>query len=374
MQTSTPLARPARDTRLDILRGWMQISIFLSHLTGSVFAWGIHAAWGLSDSSEQFMLLSGLTLGSVFTLKASREGYWGAQRDLLLRAWKLYGTQLRLFLGFALMVLVVALARGGDGDLLQRGGWCLLVDAPLTALLGMLTLLYQPEYMGILPGFVVGMLLLGPFLWLVHRLGAWALVPSVLVYAAAQLGWLATPGLSDEGIAFDPLAWQLLYVLGGLMGRCALLGQALPWPRLLRWGAVAVVVLGFAARLVEHGFLPGPALAVAALQHKEILAPTRLLHALALAYLVATLLPREAGWMQGRVMQALALVGRHSLPVFCLGLFLAWGVNTATRDLPQHALLLDVALAPLGVALLWARARWAEGGWLRATIFRVRTA
>ena len=363
-QLARPLVRPARDTRLDIVRGWMQISIFVSHVVGSVFAWGIHAAWGLSDSSEQFIFLSGLTLGSVFTLKAARDGHMAAQKDLLKRSFKLYRTQLLLFFGFAVMVVFAAVLLK-DAEDLVTGGWCLLVDEPWVAIPAAFAMLYQPEYMGILPGFIFGMLLLGPFLWLVERWGNWALLPSVAVYGATQMGWIATPGFGALGIAFDPLAWQLLYVVGGLLGRRSLLGQGLPKQRWVLWGAVAVAVVGFAARLVEHGFIPGPGLAVTVLQHKEVLAPARLLHALSLAYLVAVLVPREAGWMHGRLGEWLAMIGRHSLPVFCFGLYLAWGVNTWARVVPEQATALHLALVPLGVLLLGLRARLADGGLMR---------
>jgi len=52
------LARPPRDLRLDVVRGWMQLSIFISHVAGTACIWLIHASWGLSDSSEQFVFLS----------------------------------------------------------------------------------------------------------------------------------------------------------------------------------------------------------------------------------------------------------------------------------------------------------------------------
>ena len=81
--------RPPRDARLDLLRGWMQLSIFVSHAAGTAFAWGIHAAWGVSDSSEQFLFLSGFGLGSVFALKAARDGRGAALRDLLGRTRRL---------------------------------------------------------------------------------------------------------------------------------------------------------------------------------------------------------------------------------------------------------------------------------------------
>lgn len=104
-QTSASPARPPRDLRLDIVRGWMQVSIFVSHVAGTAFAWGIHAAWGLSDSSEQFVLLSGLTLGSVFALKAARGGFGAARADMARRTLRLYGTHLTVFFMFAALAL-----------------------------------------------------------------------------------------------------------------------------------------------------------------------------------------------------------------------------------------------------------------------------
>ena len=69
-------ARPSRDIRVDIIRGWLQLTIFASHAAGSwIGAWLIHGAWGLSDSSEQFVFLSGLMLGSVFARKAPGKGF-----------------------------------------------------------------------------------------------------------------------------------------------------------------------------------------------------------------------------------------------------------------------------------------------------------
>ena len=86
----TPL-RPARDPRLDIVRGWLQLTIFASHAFGSfIGGWLIHTSWGLSDSSELFVFLSGYTLGSVFVLKMLRQGFGAATWDMLGRAGRLY--------------------------------------------------------------------------------------------------------------------------------------------------------------------------------------------------------------------------------------------------------------------------------------------
>ncbi len=358
-------ARPPRDLRLDIMRGWMQVSIFISHVVGSVVAWGIHATWGLSDSSEQFVFLSGLTLGSVFALKATRDGFAAARLDMGRRTWRLYLTHLTVFAMFAALVFAAGM-RLVPGEV-ARLHWSFLAEAPWFAIPAAAATLYQPDFMGILPVFIWGMLLLPPFLWLADRHGAWALLPPAAAYLAVQAGLIATPAPFENGIAFDPLAWQLLFLLGAWIGRRALLG-GVAVPR-MGWAvalAAAIVVFGLWVRLVDHGALPGPEGIIAVLYQKEILALPRLLHALALAYLVAALVPREAGWMRTPAAQAMAEIGRHSLQVFCFGLFLAWGANTALRLWPEQGWWLDPLLVAAGVAMLWSLARWREWQRLRA--------
>ena len=217
--------------------------------------------------------------------------------------------------------------------------------------------------MGILPVFICGMILLPSFLWLARCIGVWALLPPALLYVAVQTGWLATPAPFENGIAFDPLAWQLLFLLGVWIGHRTLLrGPVVPRSVLLSGGALGVLLVGLWARLVEHGFLAGPALVAEALMHKEVLAPARLLHALSLAYLVAVMVPREAGWMHLLPGQVLAGIGRNSLRVFCTGLFLAWGAGAMLRLRPEAALWLDPLVIAAGVAALATVARMAESG------------
>jgi hypothetical protein len=346
-------ARPPRDLRLDVVRGWMQVSIFVSHVAGTAFAWTIHSAWGLSDSSEQFVLLSGLTLGSVFTLKAARGGVAVAWADMARRTLRLYGTHLTVFFAFAALVLAAEMWAPLPGEV-ERLGWSWLAERPWFAVPAALLMVYQPAFMGILPVFVWSMLLLPPFLLLAARVGAWALVPPGAAWAAVQLGLLATPAAGGGEIAFEPFAWQALFLAGAFVGRRALLGgEGVPRRRWLVAGAAVVVLAGLAARLVEHGLVPGPLVSSAAASFgKDVLAPARLLHALALAYLVAALVPREARWMRVWPAPVLAAIGRHSLKVFCAGLFLAWGASTALAQWPADGAWLDPLLVLGGAAAL----------------------
>jgi hypothetical protein len=369
---ATPLQPPPRDLRLDVMRGWMQLSIFVSHITGSLFFFGIHAAWGLSDSSEQFILLSGFGLGSLFTLKQARGGFGTAWQDLRQRTWRLWLTHMLVFFMFAALVLAVTLTGAAPGEC-ARLGWGWFAEKPWFAIPAGAIALYQPQFIGILPLFIVCMLVLPGFMWLAERWGAWALMPSFLLWLAVQFGLLWTPGLGGTLVAFDPLAWQFLYMIGAYAGRQSLLsgGQAVRQHPLLVAGALILVVVGLGVRLVEHGLLPGDMAAAAHLyEGKTFLAPLPLLHALSLAYLVAVLVPRDQRWMHGAVGNALATLGRQSLHVFCLGLFLSWGVSIMMMTHPEMGRLLDLGLVPLGVMALVMFARAQERRMVRAKAAR----
>jgi hypothetical protein len=353
--------KPPRDPRLDLVRGWLQLTIFASHATGSwIGGWLIHGAWGLSDSSEQFVLLSGFTLGSVFARKAARDGWRAGAADLLRRTRRLYVTQLITFVLFGAMIWAAGQALPGE---IARLGWLSVAERPWHALLGALTMLYQPVDMGILPVFVWCMLVLPVFAWAEARWGAWALLPSLVLYGVVQVTGLIPPSLSPEtGIGFNPFAWQVLFLIGAWLGRRALLlGEALPrrrWPTML---AVLVVALGVFLRLAWYGWLPWPAPVAegAAWVGKESLALPRVLHALALAWLVAALVPREAGWMHSRAVAWLAAVGRHSLYVFCLGLFLSWIAGVVLGAWPGW-FWLDALVIFSGCLMLALQARWLD--------------
>ncbi len=356
---STLPPRPRRDSRLDIVRGWLQLSIFASHASGSwIGAWLIHGRWGLSDSSEQFVFLSGFMLGSVFARKQLRDGWRGAAADLLGRAGRLYRTHLAVFALFGLAV-VAAGATLLPGEA-ARMGWQTLLTDPRAALPLALLTLYQPNFMGILPLFVWCMLLLPPFAGAVARWGNRVLAVPLGLYAAAWAVLLATPAAArwEAGIGFDPFTWQALFLLGAWLGRRALLhGRAVPaggrWLPAVTAAAIAVLLAGLLLRRGLDGALPD------LLDGKKDLGPGRFLHAMALAWLVATLVPREAAWMHRALPRALAMIGRHSLSVFCLGLFLSWAATVAFRLLPATPLLDPLAIGT-GALLLTAFAAWRE--------------
>jgi hypothetical protein len=362
--SSVALARPARDIRVDIVRGWLQLTIFASHAAGSwIGAWLIHGAWGISDSSEQFVFLSGLMLGSVFARKAAREGWQAASLDMVLRALRLYRTQLIVFALFGAMVILASFLRLFPMEA-QRLGWGFMLQHPLRASLAALTTLYQPDYMDILPVFMWCMLVLPLFAWLEAKIGGWSLLLPGALYVASQCFGLVPPSLGpDTEIGFNPFAWQILFLVGAWLGRRMLLeGRALPPWRWLTIVSVLVLAAGLWLRLEWFGFLPwaAPVGETQAIIGKDGLALPRVVHALALAWVVARYVPRQAPWMRIAVCRWLASSGRFSLQVFCLGLFLSWGVTAAFRLWPVASRWLDPLLIVGGCAILLLFGLWLD--------------
>jgi hypothetical protein len=358
--------RPPRDTRIDIIRGWLQLTIFASHAAGSwIGAWLIHGAWGLSDSSEQFVFLSGLMLGSVFARKSAREGFPSAARDMAVRTLRLYRVHLITFFLFGGMIIAVTNSGLCPGEV-KRLGWSFLAASPARAIPAALTTLYQPNYMDILPVFIWSMAALTGFAWLERRIGIWALVPSFGLYLAAWLFGLRPPSLGpDTSIGFNPLAWQVLFMLGVYLGRRMLLhGRTLPPSRTLAVAAIVVLAVGLILRLSWFGALPF-SLGIPEsdwIIGKDDLALPRIVHALALALVVARLIPREAGWMRVPLARWLAAAGRHSLHVFCVGLFLSWMVTAVFRFWPSWMMVLDLPLIATGCGILLWFGVWRDRG------------
>lgn len=368
--------RPSRDLRLDALRGWLQLTIFLAHAaliapgSSRIGGWIVHTAWGFSDSSEQFVFSSGLGLGSVFALKYARDGAGAALADMLWRTVRLYRTHLLLFAGFGALVFWGA-AQLHLANEVDRLGWRLAAEQPLRAGVLAMAMTYQPQFMEILPIFVACMLLAGPFLWAVERYGDGVLLLSFALYLATHAFGLALPAVGPAGHhawGFNPFAWQFLYLLGAWLGRRSLLtrGHAVPYHPALAAAAIAWLAWAFFVRIATYGWWPAAWLPggwippLGWLIVKENLGPLLLLHGLALAYLAA-LLPRDMAFLSRGIGPWLTATGRHSLYVFCLGLFLSWGVSAVLRK-AGYSYALDAALLTAGCLGLLLFGRLLDAG------------
>ena len=350
---------------IDFWRGSVLIAILVDHIPGNLLESLTPRNFGLSDSSEAFVFLSGLSVGLVYVPRARKHGLVAVARGCLQRALKLYGAHIGLTLA-AVAIFAVAWRMSGVDDLIAAHGRSLLLNSPVSGLAGIAALSHQLGYFNILPLYIVLMLWAPAALAMTLRGPILALMTSVSIYVGARLlDWRLPSWPEPGGWFFNPFAWQLIFTLGLV---CAILwrsGPPRPTPGFVSLALATIAVAALVATSVA-GFAPG--FRDAATLHldvaKQDLGLARLAHFLALAYLVAIApgLSQIVDGVSGRAVQSL---GRNSLAVFAAGSLLsaigqaALGAASAQLS-PELEHLAGFAYTLAGIALLFALARWIE--------------
>ncbi|MGY4801835.1 OpgC family protein [Teichococcus aerofrigidensis] len=342
-----------RDTAVDVWRGLALVTIFVNHVSGNVLEQFTHKNFGFSDAADLFVLFAGYAAAAAYFRRYADGDRLGVSMALMSRSVKLYITHLALVvLGAAVFSLGVI--RTGDAGLFTVIALEPLILDPATALVAAVTLRYQPGFLNILPLYFVLVGILPLLLAVAARSLSTAVGLSAALYVAA--GLTATNLPSDPlpgGWFFNPLCWQFLFVLGFALGeRRSRLGHAFPYHRLLWYAALAYLVLGLVAMrgtgLPQPGWL-APLPDFLTVPEKQFQTLPRLLHVLALCYVVAHS-PLQ-GWAR-RVASnhPLALLGRHSLPVFCTGLVVSI-TGVALRQTGFGGIAFDLAYVGAGVVV-----------------------
>ena len=344
-----------RDPRIDACRGIALWWIFLDHIPDNVGSWLTLRNYGFSDAAEMFMFISGMTCALAYGKARRREGWSEVIRRSLRRGWDIYAAFLVLTLACAIMVYLV----GGD-QLADESNTRVLFEYPGAALAHAAILQYRPVNTDILPMFVVYHVLFAPLLWLLLRLPNVTLGASLLLYALVHVfGW-TVPAWPNNVWFFNPLAWQLLIVLGAwwVIG-----GKKLPpWATSRTVLVLAVLYLAFSLIIALSWSIKslGPLVPQTLMNlfspvDKSNLSPLRLLHFLALAILAKRLLPHASPhtWrgLMAPVMRGAMRCGESSLPIFCLGVLLSLASHLALLDI-SDGIAMQIALSLVGILIM----------------------
>jgi hypothetical protein len=174
---------------------------------------------------------------------------------------------------------------------------------------------------------------------------------SIALYLAArEFDWNLS-SFPEGRWYFNPFSWQLLFVLGtwfALMGGRQIRAiRSLQGISILR--IAALIYLLFALVITMAGKIPQLAEVVpisvlnAFLPNdKENLAPYRVLHFLAMAFLFTLIVPRDWRGFQWPALQPVVKCGEEWLAVFCVGVFLSFAGHfiliTGPNSLAMHIL------------------------------------
>ncbi|WP_075290029.1 OpgC family protein [Pararhizobium arenae] len=345
-----------RENRIDLLRGLSLLFIFVGHAEFT-FSQTFQHARGFSDASEIFVLLSGMSAALAYFRPST-----GLQLE---RPWK---RALRLYFVHLLLFAIMAFEGAIALHVFHDAAWAIdMVDfwrEPWQHSFEALSLRYMPGNLDILPMYVV-LLLLAPFVFVLHeRSLPLLLCLSVLVWIAAGLGHINFVNVALEGHAwyFDPLSWQLIFIIGICLGIRMKRGlPVLPYNRVVFVAAALFALAAIPANLVIYlGVAESP---FGSLHHELVSktngGPLRIINVLAILYLAWNIraVKRAADHPS---LQLLCAAGRHSLPVFSVGILLSFCAMVIMNVHPQAPLSVQLCMLGIGCAIQLALAAFLE--------------
>src|SRR5262249_22123221 len=183
---------------IDFWRGAVLIAILIDHIPGNPLENWTPRNFGLSDSAEAFVFLSGLSVGLIYVPRAHKYGLEPVAGGCLKRALKLYGVHIALTVA-ALLVFGAAYWMSGLPELIQAHRRSVVFGSPGDALLGLALLSHQLGYFNILPLYIVLMIWAPVAVALALRGPLLALAASLGLYAAARAFGLNFPNWPEHG-------------------------------------------------------------------------------------------------------------------------------------------------------------------------------
>lgn len=319
-----------RDPRLDVFRGIGMLIILLAHVPNDHWALWIPARFGFSDATEMFVFLSGMASAIAFGRLFDREGIVMLSARVVQRIWQIYWSHICVFIVIATLMAVAGNKPDGS-SYIQSLNLVRLFTEPAPLLIGLMSLTYVPNYLDILPMYMV-ILALMPVMLLAERLNrSLPILLMTVLWLSAQFALVHFPAepWSNRSWFFDPFGWQFLFFLGFFLMRGTIVSP--PNKRWLMALAVAVVLatVPFAWYMVldASAFFRDAASAIRPLTDKTTFGLLRLIHFVALAYIAF----HAVGVGGHRLVhpriypatRVLMKVGQQSLAVFTTGMVVA---------------------------------------------------
>jgi hypothetical protein len=215
-------------------------------------------------------------------------------------------------------------------------------------------LTHQLGYFDILPLYVV-LMAMAPIFAIIDRYAPnWLLPVSLAVYLATLVMPLPIPTWPTEGQwFFNPLAWQLIFVLGFVMAREDGIGGVVRRNIVpIRWIALPFVALSVVVWmnywLPDPTTMPQPRLLF--ILDKTYVTPIRVIQFLALIAVFSVTYPyiKRFAWP---LVDFLSMLGRNSLYVFCVGSLLSLAGQIA-RFVYRGDILVDTAVLISGIIIM----------------------
>jgi len=354
----------SRDQAIDIIRGAGILMIGVDHLEflcqklagpGFVDPFLTWQRIGWSSAAEFFVFFSGYLTGIVYLKTLQVHGPVMMWARAAQRSWHIYVLNL---LSLAAVLLLMTLPAFFSADINEATRIdALMGPQAAAAILGFLTLRFEPLYFEILNLYIV-LLLLAPIAVLLIRVSpVLAASLSVAVWAAVQLdtAFGVVPLVRMTG-SFNPFAWQLMFVLGMLGGTYGIFRKLRErwWHRSLLVTSGSLLAFALLIKIIDRSGWSVPLIGSFDMPgyNKPGLGSLQLVHFLVSVVFVMQLIPQRDAAVRSLPMRAVAGVGRRSLECFCMSTILVYVLSAIlVKDGSFDPLPLLLAGAAIVIAL-----------------------
>jgi hypothetical protein len=338
------------DPRLSLLLGIAAWFLFLDHVPHNAVSALTLRNFGFSGATDLFVFVGGYIAAILYGKMMLERGYVVAATRIFRRVWQLYAAYVALFVIYINLIGYVA-RKTAAPEIIHEFNISGILGHTIRTLIYGLLLQAKPLNLDVLQLFIVLMAFFPIVLFGMMRRPNLTVVGSIALYLAArQFDWNLS-SFPEGRWYFNPFSWQLLFVLGtwfALMGRRQMRAiRSLQEISILR--IAALVYLLFALVITMAGkfsllgeLIPASVLDLFLPNDKENLAPYRVLHFLAMAFLFTLVVPRNWRGFQWSILQPVGKCGEEWLAVFCAGVFLSFAGHfvliTGPNSLAMHIL------------------------------------
>ena len=352
------LAARDGDPRLYLLLGIAAWFLFLDHVPHNAVSLLTMRNFGFSGAVDLFVFVGGYTAAILYGRMMLERGFVVTATRIFKRLWQLYAAYIVLFVIYINLIGYVA-RQSAAPALIGEFNVTGIVDHTVRTLIHGLLLRAKPLNLDVLQLFIVLMAVFPlVLLGMVRRPNVTVAASIGLYFAARQLDWNLS-AFPDGHWYLNPFCWQLLFVLGAWLAlsgpnqiravhrlqEFAIL-RAAAWLYLLL--ALAVTVAG---KFPQAAIVPDLLREVFGPNDRENLAPHRVLHFLALAFLFTWMVPRDWSGFRWQALQPVIKCGQEWLAVFCAGVFLSFAGHLVLITSPD-SLAMQVLVSFAGILIM----------------------
>jgi hypothetical protein len=348
---------PRAANPVDFWRGFALVTIFINHVPGIFYSRFTHGNISISDSADLFVFLAGWSLRFLVGSGPRQAAMWFVVLRLIARAAQIYAAQI-LTTMLAIAILALAATILDNPLLLEWNNAAAVFYDPIPTHIGLVLITHQLGYFDILPLYVV-LMAIAPAFAVIDRYTPNLLLPlSVLLYCFVLAFRINPPTWPVAGEwFFNPFAWQITFVCGFVLARDAGIGGfARRHLTAVRIIAAPIVVLG--TLMVWNGWFPDPTKVpqpiLFFISAKTYDTPIRLIQFLSVVAIFSAVYPYIRRFA-APLTDFLSMLGRNSLPVFCVGSLLSLTAQIV-RFLYRGYISVDTVVLIVGVAIMAATA------------------